>query len=512
MKSKIYISIILAFSLENFCNAQSGTTDLTFGIQGQVTNEIYPTSTVLARAVMATSDRVYTFAQVTNPIAPPYDSYLKCFLLDGSIDASVGTNGIVTFPSFNGYDAAVSVDLGAIYSVGSSGLLGNGFVFRYDITTQVLSLDSIVSEPNHNYLPSKISPMDNGQLMVSGSYFDVLTNTHAYRLARLNDDLTLDTSYGQNGLVTMPLEMTSATNSGGIYDMEVDHLGNTYVLGNFSDTQVLNKINNQGVVDLSFTPAPEVDASSPIRAYQDLTIALDNSLYIVPAQTTGNVPNYVIKLNNDGSLSTSFANNGIFSTQITEPGYFINFNNIVVQQDGDVIITAHYNSQSTVYAAGKYLIKLSENGVPDVNFQSTANLFNYNNGSNYQLWLFNTALQPDGKILCFDQVVNWISDVEVDLDVMLTRFNNEEFVKVEENFSNKWITAYPNPTSDVLHFNFQNASSSPCFIKIFDSTGKCVINEKLQSTSINVEHLQSGFYNCEVQQNNTSETLRFVKL
>ena len=91
-------------------NAQAGTTDITFGNQGQITNQVYPTPSVLARSVMATTDRIYTFAQVTNPISPPYDSYLKCFHLDGTVDASCGTDGIVIFPSHNGYEAAMNVD------------------------------------------------------------------------------------------------------------------------------------------------------------------------------------------------------------------------------------------------------------------------------------------------------------------------------------------------------------------------------------------------------------------
>ncbi len=491
-------------------SAQAGTTDITFGNQGQITNEVYPVPSVLARAVMATTDRIYTFAQVTNAISPPYDSYLKCFHLDGTIDESFGTDGLVIFPSHNGYEAEMNVDHSAIYSVGTGFVSNNAIVYRYDLTTQVLSIDSIIAEPNHSYLLSQIAAMDDGKLMVGGFYFDALTNIPIYRVARLLPDMTLDTSYGENGLVSMSIEYTSAVNSGGFYDMEVDHLGNTYVLGNFSDTQIINRIDSQGAVDLSYLPAPELDSLSPIRAYQDLCVAMDNSLYVIPSQLMGNIPNYVIKLNPDGTLNTSFANNGIFSTQIAEPGYYINFNNIVEQPDSKVIITAHYNSLLTGYTAGKYLIKLSDVGVVDNTFQSIGNVFGFDN-DDYQLWLFNSVLQPDGKVLCFDEVVHWISESEVELNVMLTRFLNSGVVSISENFSQESIFLYPNPASNVINFQCNGENIANAQIKIFDAMGKLVLSKIIQGSSLNIEHLKAGFYSIEMTDDNGKNVVRFIK-
>ncbi len=511
MKKIFYTILSISFFLnQENANAQAGTTDITFGNQGQITNQVYPAPAVLARAVMATADRIYTFAQVTNPISPPYDSYLKCFHLDGTVDESFGTDGLVIFPLHNGYEAAMNVDHSAIYSVGTGMVFSNAFILRFDLATQVLSLDSIIAEPNHSYLLNQISAMDDGKLMVGGFYFDVLTNIQTYRLARLLPDMTLDASYGNNGLVSMPIEITSAVNSGGFYDMEVDHLGNTYVLGNFNDTQIINKINSQGEVDLSFATAPELQASSPIRAYQDLSIALDNSLYVIPSQYMGSYPNYVIKLNGDGTLNTSFANNGIFSTQIAEPDHYINFNNIVEQPDGKVIITAHYNSLLTSFTAGKYLIKLSDAGAVDNTFQSTGNVFGFDN-DDYQLWLFNSTLQPDGKVLCFDEVVHWISDVEVEYNVMLTRFLNSGVVSISENLSQEEIVLYPNPAHDFINFKSNGENITNAQIKIFDAIGKLVLSKNLQSQSLNIEDLTSGFYSIEMMSGNERSVVRFVK-
>lgn len=84
-------------------------------------------------------------------------------------------------------------------------------------------------------------------------------------------------------------------------------------------------------------------------------------------------------------------------------------------------------------------------------------------------------------------------------------------LKVNRNelLSNKLIIS-PNPASDFLNINFkieENINS----IRISDLTGKVILKTNESNTSINIGHLQTGFYFVTVSTENGITTRKFIK-
>lgn len=72
------------------------------------------------------------------------------------------------------------------------------------------------------------------------------------------------------------------------------------------------------------------------------------------------------------------------------------------------------------------------------------------------------------------------------------------------------LILYPNPTKKLLNLNskygFQNAIYS-----VFDISGKRVLNSKLNSNTIDVSELSSGFYILRIMDNGVTKTQKFIK-
>lgn len=65
-----------------------------------------------------------------------------------------------------------------------------------------------------------------------------------------------------------------------------------------------------------------------------------------------------------------------------------------------------------------------------------------------------------------------------------------------ENSEKKAIEIYPNPTNEILHFNFNTSVMEQILIQIYTSKGQCVDSQLLsgESCSINVAELSPGMY------------------
>ncbi len=75
------------------------------------------------------------------------------------------------------------------------------------------------------------------------------------------------------------------------------------------------------------------------------------------------------------------------------------------------------------------------------------------------------------------------------------------------------IEAYPNPTSQVLHFNDVDESAN-LFVKVTSISGAVIFQERLKNNILNVEALESGLYYVELfdEKNSSLQQIKFVKL
>jgi uncharacterized delta-60 repeat protein len=156
--------------------------------------------------------------------------------------------------------------------------------------------------PNANSSVSSIAIQSDGKVVIGGG-FTTVGGTTRNRVARLNTDGTLDTSYNPD-----------ANNSVSINAIAIQSDGKVVIGGSFTTVggttrNRIARLNTDGTLDTSYNP----DASSTVNA---IAIQSDGKVVIGGGFTTvgGTTRNAIARLNTDGTLDTGLnpdANNTV---------------------------------------------------------------------------------------------------------------------------------------------------------------------------------------------------------
>jgi uncharacterized delta-60 repeat protein len=144
---------------------------------------------------------------------------------------------------------------------------------------------------------SAIQILTNGKILIAGA-FTTYNGTSISRIARLNSDGTLDTSFtpgtGANGAINAMKLMSD----GKII------IGGAFTAYNGTNIGSIAILNSDGTLDIAF--APSSGANGNVNAIQ---IQDDGKIFIGGAFTTfnGTARNRVAKINADGTLASAFA-------------------------------------------------------------------------------------------------------------------------------------------------------------------------------------------------------------
>ena len=200
-----------------------------------------------------------------------------------------------------------------------------------------------------------------GKVLIGGvftSYNGMARN----RIARLNSDGSLDTSFDPGTGVNFPVRSVVAQADGKV------------LIG--GDLGGIARLNSDGRLDLSFNPG----GAGAYTHVWSIAVQPDGKILIGGPFTSynGTARNGIARLNSDGSLDTSF-NPGTGAS-----GYVYS---VVVQADGKVLIGGAFSSYNGTGRNG--IARLNSNGSLDTSF---------NPGSGTG-GVFSVALQADGKVL-----------------------------------------------------------------------------------------------------------------
>jgi uncharacterized delta-60 repeat protein len=277
---------------------------------------------------------------------------------DGDLDPTFGTGGMLMTDINRSTDIANAVAVqadGKLVVVGTSynqndysnedfvvaryntnGTLDNTFGSRGKARTDFPGLAAV---------PSAVVIQPDGKIVVAGGAFPLFTFLGNFEVVRYNSNGSLDTSFGNGGIVTTIFPQGSYA-----FDVALQPDG---------------KIIAAGTVFVAFDPGESSDTDFALARY-----------------------------NPDGTPDATFGNGGQVSTDFL--GFEDDAFSVLIQPDGKIVAVGSANDPATFYdfAAARYL----SNGTIDTTFGVAGKVHTDFGDQNFDR-ARSAALQPDGKIV-----------------------------------------------------------------------------------------------------------------
>lgn len=339
-----------------------------------------------------------------------------------------------------------------------------------------------------------IAVQTDGKILISG-LFTTFNGITRNRFARLNTDGTLDTSFDPG---TGPDKT--------IYSINLQSDGQIIIAGNFKNyngipKQCITRLNNNGTIDTTFNLGISIDWSVDVVKIQPNGKLLISGTF-VGFTGANSPPPGLARLNADGSLDPTFvAKSMFFISKGTNP--YTNPSSIGIQSDGKIIIGGDISSYGSVPILN--IARLNTDGTLDTSFIAGTGIAN-NEGLTSAV--NNIIIQPDGKILISGifRLYNGVTAGRI------ARILPGDITLSTEEFSQKYLTVYPNPSSGIFNIssnqNIENAS-----IKVFDLNGRMIYQLKKNSENkvLNLTHSQNGIYILNIENEGYNYTQKIIK-
>lgn len=400
----------------------NGSIDTSFGNNGQVTSNSFPVAGATSLIIQPDNKIVALGVEYLQPSPSVYISkfVLERFNDDGSIDSTFANLGRVVTEFAFGYNTPLSIALqadGKIVAVGSTpnnrfaiaryttnGLLDNTFDTDGKVTTSF--------GVGTNSYAKFVSVDSNSKIMLVGSMHNTTSNIYSAVFARYNTNGSLDISFDGDGLVTNPISATDSsvnfisalaqTDGKFIVITSADPQGSYYFATNF----VTRRYNADGTTDLSFGVNGKVITTIQpgFNNAKNIAIQADGKILVVghsrPLELIYNTaPNEfnVIRYNNNGTLDTTFDNDGKAKTNFDSSNDECTI--LLAQPDGKHIAigTKIFTEPNNTFHKDIALARYTNEGSLDSTFGNAGKVVSvFGQNVNY---INNAVLQPDGRIV-----------------------------------------------------------------------------------------------------------------
>lgn len=332
-----------------------------------------------------------------------WDFLLLRFNIDGSIDSTFGGTGYV-IQDFGKDDRVFSVD---VQSDGKILICGFAENLNWDFAISRFnpdgSLDTTFGERgskilnigSYNDVAFSIKVQEDSKIIACG--WTYIFGSWDFALVRLNPDGSLDNTFGSNGIVTTDYNHLYNTSHSVAIQSDGKYVAAGYTeKPGSSDTDILiiryntdgsidTTFGNNGLTLIDYNNADDFAWVIKVDQYDNLVIGGNVTI-------DSNKILQVIKLNSDGSRDTSFADNGILVTQIY--GLDEECRDVFIQPDGKILLTGHASDGE--FSRG-FLIRLKN---PYIN--SLENFFNViNNKKEFTSYNYPNPFNSSTKIFYF---------------------------------------------------------------------------------------------------------------
>ena len=373
---------------------QNGTLDSSFGSGGKV-NTTFPFSagiSGISKIAIQPNGKIVAVGSTYG--TGFYDFALARYNIDGSLDSTFGTQGLVATDFFGEYDSINSLALqtdGKIVVGGAVSKMDSFFQNRTDFGLARYNVDgtldssfgvsgSVIGDFTESRVVNGIDIRSDGKLIMVGGVS--ISNQSSIFITRRNTDGSLDTSFGSNGTVTYP-SLTGVILGVGAFATQSDGkivLGGPSVDGLHSYYSLaMARINVDGSLDTSFGSAglAKIDFGSNTQIH---SIAVQPNGKIVTAGEVivnqNSLDFGLSRVEPNGSVDLTFGGNGTLTIDFFD-SYDI-ANGLAVQNDGKIVAVgfARNNINDNDFA----LVRLNGDATFDICTQdeSTGYIFRIN--------------------------------------------------------------------------------------------------------------------------------------
>ena len=474
----IFLLLILFVSNVNF--AQFGTLDTSFGRDGIVITPFFGFDSSVQSLLIQPDKKIIAGGSVTKTGSTQFS--LARYKVDGSLDETFGNSGQVftDYPELmvmssmalqsdgkiivagNLYNSSISISRFVLVRYDSNGILDTSFGIDGRVITNISDkLDRI----------SSVIIQNDGKIIASGATSDDVTYSD-FAMVRYNSNGTLDTNFGNNGVVVTSIKAWDYANAitlqndneiiiAGAISKEFDlNLGFDY------DFAVL-KFDSKGHLDTTFGNGGNsiIGTRQANEKAFSVNILSDGNIVLAGEHHSSKYAFMLTQLLPNGDLDTSFGNNGVVINSLSNE--FIE--SVAMQIDGKFLITEYHGTGGCCSADIK-LIRFLDDGNFDPTFGTngivTADFLNENNQANA------IVIQADGKI-----IIGGVSGNQIHSDYGLARFNSELALSNPINsIVNNTFSAYPNPVNQSVNLDFNLKESQKLDVDLFNINGVKVAN------------------------------------
>ncbi|MEN9751485.1 MAG: hypothetical protein RLZZ600_532 [Actinomycetota bacterium] len=388
------LALIVALPVSAHAAVPDGTIDSTFGSSGVAT--ITATESDAIRGIAVQDDgKIITSGYYSTPgWSDGWNYYAARFNVDGTLDASFGTSGIVDLDIGVGHDVprGMAVQNDGKILIGGDIEYQSGADYRVAIVRLNTdgSLDTsfgsagIWIDPRGDRTTfGALAVADSGELLVSGRYTDFSNSW----IMRLDSDGSTDTSFGTGG----------ATNISGVdsraESMAIDTTGRIVVGGNDAGDFKVWRFLTTGSLDTSFGASGSTTVTVGTGEANGRKLILSGAGIFLFGDgrlaSTGNHAFTALKLTSDGSLDSSFGTAG--ATQATSDSAYENVALDAVQSSDGNFYLFGYQNTAGVTSGRVAALTVDGNIVSSFGTNGFATGFN----GYYEVG----AMQADGQIL-----------------------------------------------------------------------------------------------------------------
>ncbi len=351
-----YIILILIILITRIAAGQSGSLDMTFNRTGMVVIALGDTDNCGHSMAIQPDNKIIV-------VGSPYLALGNCFITvrlneDGSMDKSFGIRGVVTTMLESGaneeaFTTVLQPDgkiLTGGYSNGKFGLIRYMVNGRLDssFASGGIALTGVGIAGKGNDLALQ----KDGKILMAGS------GNNQFTTVRYMPDGTPDTSFGKSGIVGTPVGSLSSATA-----IAVQTDGKIIVAGSSLYDFAVVRYQPDGSLDSTFgingivtTP---MNLSSPIVL--DVVIQKDGKILTAGGSYYCNV--HFARYNPDGTPDTTFGHHGITSCDINSPA---SSSSLTLQVDGKIITSGFWSpSEMILYYA---MARLNADGSIDSAF------------------------------------------------------------------------------------------------------------------------------------------------